>query len=307
MSHEIESALFVGQPAWHGLGTVVEKAPSVKDAIVMAGLDWEVRKEQLATPDGVMVDAYATRRSTDDRVLGVVGPQWTPLQNVDAFEFFEPLVESGDVQLEAAGSLRQGERIWVLAKANTVEVQKNDPIEQYILLSNGHDGKLAVRVGFTTTRVVCANTLAVAHDSAASQLIRVQHWGNVKETVKEIRELMDIASASFSGTAEQMRALVRKGCDEMTLRRYIREVFKPGKGESEEAAKQVVSKIVPLFEAGRGAELSRGTMWGAFNSVTEFLTHERGKDSATRLDSQWFGHNAKLINRALETAVQFAA
>jgi phage/plasmid-like protein (TIGR03299 family) len=207
MAHEIESALFVGQPAWHGLGTVVQEAPAMSDAIVMAGLDWTVRKEQLQLADGRKVDQYATIRSSDNSILGTVGPQWTPLQNADAFEWFQPLIEDGSVKLEAAGSLREGQRVWVLAKAGVADVQKNDPVEQYILLSNGHDGKLAVRVGFTTVRVVCANTLKMAHENAASQLVRVQHWSNVKETVADLRALMDLSTNSFAGTVEQMRAL----------------------------------------------------------------------------------------------------
>jgi hypothetical protein len=94
----------------------------------------------------------------------------------------------------------------------------------------------------------------------------------------------------------------------VTLRRYVREVFSPNKDiDDEKTAKQVVGKIVPLFECGRGAELSRGTMWGAFNAVTEYLTHEKGDNAATRLDSQWFGHNARFISRALDTALSYAA
>src|SRR5690606_15761772 len=101
MAHEIESALFIGQPAWHGLGTVVQQAPSLDDAIIMAGLDWTVSTKPLFLGDGRKVAAQGVIRDTDQSILGVVGPTWTPLQNAEAFRWFQPLVAAGDVTLEA--------------------------------------------------------------------------------------------------------------------------------------------------------------------------------------------------------------
>ena len=86
--------------------------------------------------------------NVDNRILGIVGPRWTPLQNRDAFKIFEPLVESGDLQIHTAGSLRNGERIWALCQLNqdNSEIVKGDEIAKFALLSNGHDGKLAVHL-----------------------------------------------------------------------------------------------------------------------------------------------------------------
>jgi len=325
MAHEFETGFFVNTLAWHGLGTTVRKAPSIQDAIVMAGLDWEVRKEplQIASDGRLVPDAYASVRSTDDSILGVVGPVWQPLQNRDAFAWFQPLVESGDVTLEAAGSLRHGQRVWMLAKAATAEVKPGDAVEQYVLLSNGHDGKLGVRIGFTTIRVVCMNTLKVAHASDASKLVRIQHSSKTIVLLENLRELMNVCNAEFRATIEQLKALAETRCTERDLRRYVREVFalpepKPVTKPSADAmwgaalpecdptstsVNKTESKVVELFEMGRGAELSRGTMWGAYNAVSEFLTHEKGKDPGTRLNNQWCSKEASLINRALDLAV----
>ena len=131
-----------------------------------AGLDWQVETEPLFRGNGQEVKAQASVRTSDNRVLGVVGPRWTPLQNKDAFKVFEPLVDSGDMTLHTAGSLRNGERVWVLCQLNldNSEIVKGDEIAKFALLSNGHDGKLAVHLGFTPIRVVCANTEAMARD-----------------------------------------------------------------------------------------------------------------------------------------------
>lgn len=307
MAHEFESGFFAkNNPAWHGLGTVVKDSPSVSAGLALAGLAWDVIKEPCYLSDGRMIPGhFATLRETDRAPLGVVGPDWTPLQNSHAFDWFEPLVESGLVTLETAGSLRGGKKVWVLAKIETVEVMPGDAVTQYVLLSNDHAGKASVRVGFTEVRVVCMNTMRAAHNSEASKLVKVRHNTRVVQSLEAVRSLLDVAKAEFVGSQEQFQALAKKPCGEETLRRYIREVFQPGKGEDPHAAKTQVGRIMPYFEEGAGAELSRGTMWGALNSVTEFVTHGQGRSQDGRLDSQWFGQGAKLIERAREVALDF--
>lgn len=316
MSHEFETGFFVNDPAWHGLGKLVREAPSVEDAIVMAGLDWsvELRPLFLATGNSPValpteVTHRATVRSTDDSVLGVVGPGYKPLQNREAFKFFEPFVANGEVKLEAAGSLRKGRRVWVLGKiaGATLDVKPGDAVEKYVLLSNSHDGTSAVRVGFTDVRVVCMNTLRMAHRDKASKLIKVRHTSNVTTALDEVREVMNLARQGFEADVAKYRRLAEVGCDEETLRRYVRVVFgDESKADDENASKRVVAQVFPLFEDGRGAELCRGTLWGAFNAVTEYVTHERGRSADTRVEATWYGTGADLTARALDTALDFA-
>ena len=177
MAHQVEKMVFAGATPWHGLGTQIDGETSFWDAFQQAGLDWEVDTKPLFTADGEQVSHRAAYRTSDDRILGIVGKRWTPLQNREAFEIFEPLVDSGEMAIHTAGSLRNGERIWVLCQLNqdNSEIVKGDEIAKFVLLSNGHDGKLAVHFGFTPIRVVCANTEALARDCKASKLIRVRH------------------------------------------------------------------------------------------------------------------------------------
>jgi hypothetical protein len=116
MSHEIETMFSVRETPWHGLGTIVQEAPTAADAIKLAKLDWRVTTAPLFMSDGKPVKAKAVVRESDGRILGHhVGAKWTPLQNDHAFDWFNPLVESGDCKFETAGSLRSGERVWILA------------------------------------------------------------------------------------------------------------------------------------------------------------------------------------------------
>lgn len=305
MAHEFETGFFVGVPAWHGLGTVLDNPPSLTEAIKIAGLDWPVSLVDLQTVDGQPVTHRAVMRDTDGTILGVVGPDYTPLQNSEAFAWFSPFVESGACKLEAAGSLREGKRVWVLAKIADCETEilPGDEIARYLLLAHGHDGTLAVRCGFTDVRVVCQNTLTMA--IGGGSLLKIKHTKNLHQALELVQSVIDVQRREFAATAEQMRELARFGCDDETMRQYIREVFAPGKTEPD-AAKTLVKKIEPLFTAGQGCDLPgvRGTMWAAYNAVTEFVTHHRGRSADNRLDSQWFGSGAGDLGRALAVALE---
>ena len=314
MSHEVEKMVFAGATPWHGLGTEIDDATTFWDAFKMAGLDWEVQTEPLFRGDGSEVKAQASVRQSDNRVLGGVGPRWTPLQNRDAFEIFEPLVDSGDLKLHTAGSLRQGERVWVLCQLNldNSEIVKGDEISKFALLSNGHDGKLAVHFGFTPIRVVCANTEAMARGCKSSKLIRVRHHQFVKENVEKLRDVMNLANQEFEATAEQYRFLASRQINAKDLEKYVKVVFGVEKKSDEDIktrTKNILQSVETLFTTGKGNDLPgvNGTYWAAYNAVTEYLNYDRGRNNANRMDSLWFGQNKQMSADALETALELAA
>jgi phage/plasmid-like protein (TIGR03299 family) len=255
MAHEVETMAYFQQTPWHGLGTALDEGDLYDwpKTCEKAGLAWDVELVPLVTADTqAQVTHKAVRRKTDGRTLGVVGPRFYPLQNRDAFQWFQPFLDAKEAALHTAGSLRHGSRIWVLAKLNRTRlvVAPGDEIEKFILLSHGHDGSLAVRVGFTPIRVVCANTLAMAHGSDTSKLIRLKHTKDVLENLANVREVMDLANAEFEATAEQYRLLARKSINQADLRRYVRTVFKVEEDrQGGTRLKNIMEEIVRLAEA----------------------------------------------------------
>lgn len=315
--HEIEDMFSVQKTPWHRLGKVVSLAPTSAEAIKLAGLDWRVDTEELQTLHGEPVPgARAAVRSTDRRVLGVVGTEWTPLQNSEAFGWFDAFVEAGEATYETAGSLREGSRVWILAKLNRkpTEVVKGDAVEKFVLLSNGHDGHLSARVGYTPIRVVCANTLRLAHNDKTSKLVRITHSKNIVDNLDAVRTTMNMADATFEATAEGYRALAKRKINGADLKKYVDEIFYPGRapaapapdGDAKAPKSRIFESVSKLFEDGRGTEIKgvKGTMWGAYNAVNEYLGYERGEDEATRLNNMWYGDASKLNQRALDVAYQ---
>lgn len=313
MAHEIENMFYVGETPWHGLGVPLNAPPTIEEAIDLAGLNWSVNVEPVYLSTGEeSKKARAVVRDYDKAELGIVGTSYTPLQNQDAFSWFQPFVDSGSVELHTAGSLRGGERVWILAnvKGGSKEIVKGDEVQSFMLLSNGHDGKLSARVGFTPIRVVCANTMSMAHGSESSKLIRVKHTSQVKENLLDIRETMDTINRSFEMTYEQLRHLASRGCNENDLKKFVQVVFKTKHDiEDEESSSKVYDEVVELFIAGKGSDIKgvRGTWWGAYNAVTEHLSWTRGDNKDTRINNLWFQSGSRINKIALDTALQLAA
>ncbi|MFO0845841.1 MAG: DUF932 domain-containing protein [Gemmataceae bacterium] len=309
MAHMVESMFSVRKAPWHGLGVVVRDAPSVEEGLRLAGLDWSVSRQRLYTPDGQQAPAYAVVRDSDGKILGAVGERYRPLQNREAFAFFQPFLDAGEATLETAGSLAGGSRVWVLARLNRdpIVVAPNDEVVKYLLLSNSHDGSLAVRVGFTPVRVVCNNTLTLAHASKDSQLVRLRHSSGVVQNLANVRDTIDAVNARFEATAEQYRRLATRDVNQADLRRYIARVLDAGAEPSPRLA-NIVERVTELFEAGAGNDTVyvSGTWWAAFNGLTEWLSHERGRTADSRVNSLWYGDAAAMNHRALVTALDMA-
>lgn len=315
MAHAIESMFFVGETPWHGLGNRVIEAPTTAEAIKQAGLDWSVARKPVFLADGRQAPAQATVRETDGAILGVVGPRYHVLQNAEAFSFFDPLVESKLVTLETAGALSDGKRVWIMARIaenSDARIVGDDIVRKFILLSNSHDGTCAVRVGFTPVRVVCANTLAMAHADKASALLRLKHTRGVAANLESLRDVINVANQSFDATADQFRALAARQINRKDLETYVKVVLGYGDvGNDDMSTRSInqVADVITLFEIGRGADLPgvRGTVWAAYNAVTEHLSHAVGTSADTRYASLWFGANATKNKMALDMAMRLAA
>jgi phage/plasmid-like protein (TIGR03299 family) len=313
MAHELENMFSVKETPWHNLGKVVANAPSIAEVLKMAGLDWTVSQRALVTVDGIAIPkARAIVRDSDSTVLGIAGKRYKPLQNQDALNFFAPFHESGLCKFETAGSLRSGQKIWILAALNQpeMEIVKGDVVRKYLMLSNGHDGITGVRVGFTPIRVVCANTLAMAHNAKDSKLVRVFHSGQTLANLELLRETVNAANASFEATAEQYRAMAKRHINKSDLARYVDVVFYNGaaaESDREKIARENLNnEIQKLFEVGHGNDSSdaRGTVWALYNGVTQYLSYNSGRSDDVRMDSLWFGDNRAVNQKAFDAAME---
>lgn len=198
MASNFESGFFVGEPAWHGLGTVIETAVTSEEAIKIAGLDWDVVPKPIYDEFQREVLGYKVNmRTSDNKILGIVTDKYKIVQNSEAFAFTDALLGQG-VRYETAGSLASGKRVWMLAKMeNTTIAEEN--IDPYLVFTNSHDGTGAIRVAITPIRVVCQNTLNLALNRAS------RHWSCVHKG--DIQNKLEEARYTLSNADKYMKAL----------------------------------------------------------------------------------------------------
>lgn len=320
MSHELEikedgsaSMAYAGETPWHKLGKKVSHDLTPAQMLKEAGLDWKVDKvETFCTVDGkqLPVPRAALIRSSDQKILDTVSPGWNPLQNEEAFEFFHDFVMKGDMEMHTAGSLKGGQLIWCLAriKESFTVGSKEDEVQSNLLFTNPHQFGKAIDVRYTPVRVVCANTLALALGARGltidQQVVRMSH--RKPFDAEKVKQTLGLAHALMEEYKEAAQFVATRRFDDESLNEFFSAIFpRTGKKKDKEISRNHATAL-KVLESQPGAELSAGSWWQAFNTVTYMTDHMLGRSEETRLDSAWFGSNRKLKSDALNLAVEMA-
>ncbi len=312
--------MYTGEVPWHRLGQRLDNPPTASEAIIAAGLNYDVELVPLATADGLDVPCRkAVIRYDRQEVLGVVGNSYVPVQNNQAFGFLDAVVGEGQLRYHTAGALGKGERIWMLAKLpDQIRVKNSDDlVDKFLLLSNAHDGTAALRVLFTPIRVVCQNTLSMALRQGEGQGISIRHEGNLPSKIKQAQEVLGFAHKFYDDAQAKIDHLAGHYPTQQQLKRFFETLFPdPEEGKNNTRAVNTRGELLRLFDEGIGHDdpAIKGTSWAALNAVTELLDHTRTgqtgeslNTASRRLNSIWFGHAARLKAEAWSQAVQMAS
>jgi phage/plasmid-like protein (TIGR03299 family) len=290
---------------WYNLGIELNHPKTAREAIEMAGLDYTVVKKPQETKTGLKRNGHATVRTDTGEVLGFVNSSYEPIQNIDAFKFFDTLVAKYGAIYETAGVLGKGERIWILAKLpGHIKVHGNDIVNKYLLLTNSHDGSSHVRVKLTPIRVVCNNSLTAALQGAGE--IQISHALDVIGDLEQAITMLGLSNFLYEQLDVMFNDMAVRKITQEQLREYVQALV-PDNEEAQNTARteKIRNSVLGLHDSGRGAHLARGTLWGAFNSVAEYTDHMMlGEDSTTRLNSIWFGRGEQLKLKAFHLAQQ---
>ena len=297
---------------WHRLGTAVSDDMTPEEMMKAAGVDWTVTKVDTyaAIPRNGEIDYTPTGmqaliRETDGKVLTQVGSGWNPVQNHEAFAFFDEFVKAGDMQMDTAGSLKDGQIVWALADVRDgFTLFGGDEVKGYLLFSNPHMYGKTVDIRFCLRRVVCNNTLTMALNEKHQPSVRVNHRSQFDaERVKEVLGLSHKRVEKFKEAAEFLGS---KSYIKSDLENYFGNVFGFSQKEDKKLSR-TAEKAMEIVETQPGAEYKSGTYWQAFNAVTYLADHRLGRSNDTRLTSSWFGVNAKKKTDALDLALKMAA
>ncbi|MHB1050598.1 MAG: DUF932 domain-containing protein [Bacteroidota bacterium] len=311
MAHNLEqrdgsaSMFYVGTDVpWHQLGKQLNKPATAAEAMEAARLDYSVVKKPLkAIINGRQYsdvpNAFATVRTDTNQVLGVVGARYEPVQNRDAFNFFDPLVED-DAIYHTAGVLGRGEKIWLLAKLpDYIKVgPKKDPVEKFVLLYNSHDGSSHIRVKMTPIRVVCNNTLTAALSGTESE-VRIKHTQSAQDKLQEAHQILGLTNQLYAQLDFIFNRMALRKVTSSQLVEYVKTLIPDNpQAENNTRTENMRNHIISLHDEVKDAAMHKGNLFGAYNAVTEFVDHYgTQKDASKQLRSIWFGGSGEQLKR----------
>ncbi|MEX8036828.1 DUF932 domain-containing protein [Acinetobacter baumannii] len=346
MAHQIETMAFVGQTPWHGLGNQLPQNQPIEVWAQQAGMDWRIESSNVSfmakneRGQNILMPYEEQRvlyRSDTHAPLSVVSQRYQEVQPKEILEFYLDLTEQSGFELETAGVLKGGRKFWALARTGQSAALKGKDVSNgYILLATACDGTLATTAQFTSVRVVCNNTLAIAlrGQNSSAGVVKVPH--STKFDAEKIKQQLGISVHAWGEHMYEMKQLSQRKVTQQEAAAYFDAVFNntnlsiaeqdesiiqfyrnvatPKQINSSKADNKTepngraMSKVMAMFNGhGRGAELAsaKDTVYGLLCSITEFVDHERRAISTDhRLDSAWFGVGANLKQRGLEQALR---
>lgn len=313
MSHELEiingkaQMAYVGEKPWHGLGVELQEGATPKEMMVAAGLDWSVEKRDNYFKDSKgqfkPTGQCSLIRSTDQRVLTQIGENWNPVQNIEAFNFFNEFCNTGSMQMHTAGSLRDGQIVWALAKVKSdFELFNGDKVEGFLLFSNPHMFGKAIDIRFTPIRVVCNNTLTLAISEKAKNAVKINHRAEFDPVaVKVVLGLADEMMLNYRKTAEFLGS---KQITDAKFKEFLGKVF--GQSKKDGKLTHTAQMAYDILETQPGHEFAKGSWWQSVNAVTYTTDHLLSRSADTRLTNAWFGQVQKKKVEAIKIALEMA-
>ncbi len=270
-------------------------AVTAKQALIEAGLDWDVTLEPIYVAPGddikkakLIGPRKAVVRGDDETVLGVVSGNYRPVQNADAFSFFDTVIDSGDVEYDTVGSLRHGRTVWLTAKVpEDILINGDDPLGIYLLLRNSHDGSSSITLALTPVRVWCQNTLNLALRTAKSTW-SVRHVSGLEERVAEAREALDMTFKYVAEFEDFANDLAQTKMSDGEFKKFV-EKFTKELELGDRVVEEVQERTRALFNESPNLENVRGTQWAALNAIGEYYDWERPRNDRSRLINTWYG------------------
>jgi phage/plasmid-like protein (TIGR03299 family) len=295
---------------WHRLGTVSDRLLTPAEAFVAAKLDFTIGKhvaytrvredanfkdvlaeliaEHTKAPEMSFAELlvaigfdlpiegkFATVRHDINYPMGVVGSDYEVFQNSAGFEIIEAVGDA--VKIETAGSLKNGRKVWALAKMDRALDLDGDELLAYLLFLWSHDGTSAVRIMPTPVRVVCANTLRMAI-SGAHNVWSASHTASIHGRADQAKQTLRLGNSFYDKFEDEVRRLIDLTVSEMTFESILQEVVpdpEPVGGKCSDRklnnALERRGEIRKLYHSDPRVAPFAGTGWGVSQA---FSTHD---------------------------------
>ena len=334
MAHHIEATdhiMLAGAPAWHGLGTVLPTRTDAITALKTARLEWtvEVAPVTATLTDGRTVDGGDNRlvvRSDTGEAFAACKDGYQPIQNAEIADLAYEISNFSDRAVETAGSLRGGRKVWFLVDMGTIYAAADDKVKPYLFIGAAHDLSMSLTIGSIATRVVCANTHAIAMREVNGDCVKIKHTASAEQRLAKVREWLAGPTASIKAYGATAIRMAEQGITDEQLQAFFTSVWQRANGRlTDEDIRNPKSRRAQKYQGEVSQWLANfrddkrqtgvstnGSVWAALNAVTQYANHERTvrnekQDASRRLDSVLFGTAGDLNKAAYEAAAALVA
>ena len=347
-----------GLPWAHGIGTNVEHCTTAKEVMEAAGLNWSVDKcpivakmpfrlgstnvEDLVDSDTAfsyggsiyrdLDNAFATYRTDINVPLGLVKERYEVVQNLDVFNFFDSAIGKDKAVWQYAGMMGYGQKIFVTAKLPVTTTVLGEPIDNYLVFSNSHDGTSSVDIMFTPVRVFCTNCLNAARKAAAVH-IRLKHTKTIAERLELGSDVLKVACEFAISAKELYDSLTTIKMTDKQVMNYLaslqlteEEIIRVAEEDKLHGIEKLFARdyltmsrcnistrkanqlatMFDYYQNGIAQQKIVGTAWGAYNAVTGYYSNVYNKEGSKRLDSLMWGSANANMNKALNEVFEYA-
>jgi phage/plasmid-like protein (TIGR03299 family) len=287
-------------------------------ALTESGLDFTVRTlpvvaydkaddEALAFASFIEADkSRAVVRPTPqgEKVVGMVGTRYTPIQNRDAFAVAEDLVGDFGAIITGMADFRHGGAslmVMDLQRPITLTTPEGgtDTMDLNLLVKNSHDGSSALTFALTPMRLACTNALQAAI-GGAQRAWKISHTPNAQErvnlAVQAIHEAVGYQE-KFQAAAQAMMDQPMVDAEFAKIISGIWKVDPEATGKVADRKRETQAQVLDLYRNSPTLEGIRGTRWAGYNALTEYLDHYRpvkGQADVARAEGALEGPNVRV-------------
>lgn len=259
------------EATWNKVGTDIREANSVKEALQISGLDYEVVKAPIYLSNGHRIkDQFATKKKGTDEVFGIVGKDYTIVQNEEAFSFVDGIISEGLTFVKAGETSYMNYIIASLPEQYILD----DKFKPYIIFQNSHAGATTLKAAICPLRIICQNQFTMAFRNSENK-ISIRHSSSIHEKMDEAQHILQFNAEymdSFNKMANKMAS--NKIGDEKALD-IIDKYFLVDDNASTRKVNSNEEKKTILLNAYNAEDNQnfRGTQWGLVNAFSDYITH----------------------------------
>lgn len=280
---------------------------NVNVAMDVAGHDFEVEKHYIHTETGLLIPDHVAiiRKDTGD-YLGTVGKAWEPVQPSEIYQLAEELMKYSGGVINGVFTMFGGSLIGISFTLATREYVQGDPTDLNFLMITAFNGTHGIAGHATTHRASCLNEA-----NTSNKVYNLKHTKNVANRLVVVKNMLKYYNNEIKLFDEKMIRLVNTRMNEAEAIKWFESLFpKPKSPKGETRMENQVAIFLDCLKNGRGTEISgvRGTSYGAFQALTEYINHHKStrvhnnRDvDEVKFQSIHFGSGNTLTQKALNT------